>query len=94
MGHRELRIGTLNGRRAPDFVAPVMLWDGYGAVAPMLWVTNGSIRFLARQMMESVAAGHYEWRPEHLGIPGWPTTEDELRDAIKRVYDRWMEWQG
>ena len=67
---------------------PVKLWDGYGAVCPDLWTTNGSIPFLAR-----LVSGHHRASPEYNQITDatieadWDD-EESVKAALMAAWER------
>jgi hypothetical protein len=61
----------------------VVLWVGYGAVAPTLWTTNGSVLYVARLTAEYVNSGFFEIQDSKLETDF--TDARALRAAIQHV---------
>jgi len=54
----EFQVCTLRSTHT-DKKHSVLVWPGYGVVAPSLWTTNGSAQHCAELIHGHVAAGNY-----------------------------------
>jgi len=81
MAQREIQVFKLNG-------LPVFFWGDYGAVAPSLWTTNGSIGYVAKYASEGVRHG---WKVTESILHGDLDFSDTeaLRVALVEAYRVW-----
>lgn len=74
---------TIVDRRYEGHNFPVVLWVGYGPVAPTLWTTNGSIWCVARLTSDYVRSGYFEIQDSRIEADF--SDARSIRDAIQRL---------